>query len=110
MTPAAVPLAKDTGLALAALTLVLSGSGTAGVLGAEPSRVSAPDAETAARVHQNRLPEALDAPRRELRLPGVGLVSYYQAGIGSGSGSGTPLLLVHSIKEMGNPPALPGGQ
>ncbi len=70
-----------------------SGSGNAGVLAAEPSRVSLPGAETPAGVHQSRLPEALDAPRRDLRLPGVGRVSYYQAGIGSG----TPLLLVHSI-------------
>lgn len=40
-----------------------------------------------------RLPEAIEAMRREVRLPGAGLVSYYSAG----PESGVPLLLVHSI-------------
>jgi pimeloyl-ACP methyl ester carboxylesterase len=44
----------------------------------------------AARVH---LPEAFDAQRRDIRIDGVGRVSYYRAG----PESGAPLLLVHSI-------------
>ncbi|MGE5154446.1 MAG: alpha/beta fold hydrolase [Bdellovibrio bacteriovorus] len=80
-------------MALAALTVLLSGSVTAGVLGEEAAQVSLAGVEAATGVQQNRLPEALDAPRRELRLPGVGRLSYYQGG----ASSGTPLVLVHSI-------------
>lgn len=87
------PSAVDTGLAFAALSLVLTGSAAAGPEAVDPSLRSWSGAETAGRRHQMTLPEALDAHRREVRLPGVGLVSYYSAG----PASGTPLLLVHSI-------------
>jgi pimeloyl-ACP methyl ester carboxylesterase len=93
VSPAIGPSAKDTGLAFAALTLALTGSGAAGLDEAHPSPRSSPSTEAANGAHRIRLPEALAAPRREVRLPGVGLVSYYSAG----PESGTPLLLVHSI-------------
>lgn len=87
------PSAVDTGLAFAVLSLVLTGSAAAGPEAVDPLPRSWSGAKTAVREHQMRLPEALDAPRREVRLPGVGLVSYYSAG----PESAAPLLLVHSI-------------
>ncbi|MFY9974485.1 MAG: alpha/beta fold hydrolase [Chromatiaceae bacterium] len=82
---------KDTGLAFAALTLALAGAGDVLAGSGEASATLAGGEQV--RASQRRLPAALDAPRREVRLPGAGLVSYYRAG----PDSGTPLLLVHSI-------------
>ncbi len=42
---------------------------------------------------RSRLPDAVDAPRRELQIPGVGRISYYD----TGPSTGRPLVLVHSI-------------
>jgi pimeloyl-ACP methyl ester carboxylesterase len=39
------------------------------------------------------LPEALDAPRSRMAIPGFGQLSYY----GTGPGQGRPLVLIHSI-------------
>ncbi len=44
-------------------------------------------------VCRKRLPEAVDAPRAELRVEGVGRISYYAAA----AETGIPLVLIHSI-------------
>jgi pimeloyl-ACP methyl ester carboxylesterase len=85
------PSGRETGLALAALTLALSGSQAEE--GDSWQASSAWAKHQAFLAQERRLPEALAAPRREIRLPGVGLVSYYQ----DGTESGRPLLLVHSV-------------
>lgn len=79
---------KDRGLAIGASMLALTTMGAAAWGQAEP--VTDKEVTGAQRI---RLPEAVAAPRREIRLPDLGLVSYYSAG----PESGTPLLLVHSI-------------
>jgi pimeloyl-ACP methyl ester carboxylesterase len=81
----------DAGRAVAALSLALAGS-EADSAGLRQASVSGPT-QAIPQVQQRGLPEALEAPRRELRVPGVGLVSYYHGG----AESGRPLLLVHSI-------------
>jgi pimeloyl-ACP methyl ester carboxylesterase len=62
----------------------------------EPTLTSPSDTATA-----RALPPALDAPRREVSIPGVGKIAYYAGGASGGEAGGQarrrPLLLVHSI-------------